>query len=82
MAYTKQISRHDKITIDGTDVSNSFREFGYSSEHDTVDVTGFSATGTAETLPGVTTQAFSGRRSTPRSSRRSWSRSIGTGHSA
>ena len=31
MAYTKLISRHDKITIDGTDVSNSFSEFGYSS---------------------------------------------------
>ena len=60
MAYTKLISRHDKITIDGTDVSNSFNEFGYSSEHDVVDVTGFSATGTVETLPGVTTQTFSG----------------------
>ena len=60
MAYTKKISRHDKITFDGTDVSNSFREFGYSSEHTTEDVTGFSATGTTETLPGATTQSFSG----------------------
>ena len=60
MAYTKKISRHDKITFDGTDVSNSFRTFGYTSEHATEDVTGFSATGTAETLPGVTTQGFSG----------------------
>jgi hypothetical protein len=60
MAYTKKISRHDKITIDGTDVSNSFREFGYTSEHEEIDVTGFSATGTTETLPGVTTQAFTG----------------------
>ena len=60
MAYTKLISRSDKITIDGTDVSNSFREFGYSSEHSEEDVTGFSATGTQETLPGVTTQAFTG----------------------
>ena len=60
MAYTKKISRHDKILIDGTDVSNSFREFGFSSENTTEDVTGFSASGTTETLPGVTTQEFSG----------------------
>ena len=60
MAYTKKISRHDKITIDGTDVSNSFSEFGYSSEHEMIPVTGFSATGTVEDLPGVTTQAFTG----------------------
>jgi hypothetical protein len=60
MAYTKKISRSDKVTIDGTDVSNSFRTFGYSSEHATEDVTGFSATGTTETLPGVTTQSFTG----------------------
>jgi hypothetical protein len=60
MAYTKKISRHDKITIDGTDVSNSFREFGYTSEHTEEDATGFSATGVAEVLPGITTQGFTG----------------------
>lgn len=60
MAYTKQISRHDKITFDGTSVENSFRTFGYSSEHAQEDVTGFSATGTTETLPGATTQSFQG----------------------
>jgi hypothetical protein len=60
MAYTKLISRSDKIMISGTDVSNSFRTFGYTSEHAKEDVTGFSATGTVETLPGVTTQAFTG----------------------
>ena len=60
MTYTKLIARSDRITIDGTDVSNSFREFGYSSEHTSEDVTGFSSTGTAETLAGVTTQAFTG----------------------
>ena len=73
--------RHDKITIDGTDVSNSFREFGFSSEH-SEDVTGFCATGNDESLPGVTTQGFTGRRSTPRSSPRSCSRSTRTGHRA
>ena len=60
MAYTKKISRHDKITIDGTDVSNSFRTFGFSSEHSQEDVSGFSATGNDEFLPGSTTQEFNG----------------------
>ncbi len=60
MAYTKKIAKYDKILIDGTDVSNSFRVFGYSSEHAEIDVSGFSATGTDETLPGNTTQTFTG----------------------
>jgi hypothetical protein len=60
MTYTKLIARSDKIIIGSTDVSNSFRQFGYSSENAKEDVTGFSAAGTAETLPGVTTQSFSG----------------------
>lgn len=60
MAYTKLIARSDKVIIGSTDVSNSFRNFGYSSEHAKEDVTGFSATGTKEELAGVTTQAFSG----------------------
>lgn len=60
MAYTKKIARHDRILIDGTDVSNSFREFGLSSEHSEEDVSGFSASGADETLPGRTSQSFSG----------------------
>lgn len=60
MAYTKKIARHDKITIDGVDVSNSFREFGFSSEHSQEDVSGFSVTGVDEFLPGSTTQGFAG----------------------
>lgn len=60
MTYTKLIARSDKIMIDHVDVSNSFSEFGYSSEHAEEDVTGFSATGTQETLSGVTTQGFTG----------------------
>ena len=60
MAYTKLIARHDKITIDGTDVSNSFSEFGYSSEHSEEDVSGFSVSGNDEVLPGRTAQGFSG----------------------
>jgi hypothetical protein len=60
MAYTKQIARHDKITIDGTDVSNAFREFGLSSEHSEEDASGFSASGVDETLPGSTARGFTG----------------------
>ena len=60
MAYTKLIAKSDKITIDGTDVSNSFREFGFSSEHTQEDVSGFSASGIDEFLPGANTQGFSG----------------------
>lgn len=60
MAFTKLISRSDKVVIGSTDVSNSFRTFGYSSSHAQEDVTGFSATGTVENLPGVTTQTFTG----------------------
>ena len=60
MSYTKKIAKYDKILIDGTDVSNSFRVFGYTSEHAEVDVSGFSSTGTDEFLPGATTQAFTG----------------------
>ena len=60
MAYTKLISRHDKITIDDVDVSNSFSEFGYSSEHSEEDVSGFSVSGLDETLPGATSQEFTG----------------------
>lgn len=60
MAYTKKVARHDKVTIDGTDVSNSFREIGYTSEHSEEDVSGFSVDGNDETLPGSTAQAFAG----------------------
>lgn len=60
MTYTKLVARHDKITIDGTDVSNSFRQFGFTSEHSEEDVSGFSASGIDETLPGTTAQGFTG----------------------
>ena len=60
MAYTKLISRHDKITIDDVDVSNSFSEFGYSSEHSEEDASGFSVSGLDEMLAGSTAQEFTG----------------------
>jgi hypothetical protein len=60
MAYTKLISRHDRISIDGTDVSNAFREFGLTSTHSEEDASGFSVSGVDETLPGSTAQGFTG----------------------
>lgn len=60
MAYTKQVARHDKIVIGTTDVSNAFRQFGFSSEHSEEDVSGFSVSGNDEFLPGRTNQGFTG----------------------
>lgn len=60
MAYTKRMGSHAKVTIDGTDVSNSFSEFTFSSEHANVPAGGFSVSGVAEQLPGETTQRFTG----------------------
>jgi hypothetical protein len=60
MAYTKQIAKHDKITIDGTDVSNAFRTFGFTGEHSEEQVGGFSVSGQQETLAGQTTTGFTG----------------------
>jgi hypothetical protein len=57
---TGQIARHDKITIDGVDVSNSFRTFGRPSTDSQEDVSGFSTTGTDEFLPGSRNQQFTG----------------------
>lgn len=60
MAFTKQVARHDHITIDGTDYSNAFRSFGPSSEDSEVDVSGFSESGADETLAGARTASFTG----------------------
>lgn len=60
MTYTKIRANSDKITIDGTDVSNSFNVFSATSEHSEIDVSGFSAAGTDETIPGSTAQSFTG----------------------
>ena len=60
MTYTKLIARSDKITIDGTDVSNSFSAFGRPSTDTREDVSGFSASGNDEFLPGSRDQTFTG----------------------
>lgn len=60
MAYTKKIARHDKVMIDGTDVSNAFRQLGFTGTNAVEDVTGFSVTGNAEEIAGRTTTGFTG----------------------
>lgn len=60
MAFTKQVARHDSITIDSTDYSNAFRSFGPTSEDSTVDVSGFSVSGADETLAGARSASFTG----------------------
>ena len=63
MAFTatKKISKSDKITIDGVDVSNAFFEMGRPSTDTLIDVSGFSTTGNDENLPGPRAQSFTGQ---------------------
>jgi hypothetical protein len=60
MAYTKRVARHDRISIDGTDVSNAFNEFHATSADSQEDASGFSVSGSDETLPGSRAQGFNG----------------------
>jgi predicted neuraminidase len=60
VTYTKEIALHDRVTVDGVDISNACRSFGFTSETATVDDSGFSVTGTDETLSGATAQGFTG----------------------
>lgn len=60
MAYTKVVSRHDRIELDGTDYSNAFNNFGLTSTDSQVDASGFSETGVDENLPGTRAQGFTG----------------------
>lgn len=60
MTYTKKIALHDRVSIDGYDMSNDFRSFGFTSEDAEVDVSGFSTSGTDETLAGTRAQGFTG----------------------
>lgn len=61
MTYTKRVALHDKIEIDGTDVSNAFSQFGLTSDDASVDVSGFSVSGSDETLSGTRAEGFSGQ---------------------
>ena len=60
MSFTKSIALHDKITVDGEDMSNAFRSFGQPNERAQQDASGFSISGRNETLAGAITQSFEG----------------------
>jgi hypothetical protein len=53
----KRIALKDSVEVDAVDLSNLARAVTFSSEHDQVDVSGFSATGVNEYLAGPTTQS-------------------------
>lgn len=59
-ANTKLVAKSDRITIDGNEVSNAFRRFGFTSVDSEEDMSGFSETGVDETLPGARAQGFQG----------------------
>jgi hypothetical protein len=60
MTYTRKVGSHARVTIDGVDVSNSFRTITPVSEDADLPAGGFNVSGVAETLPGERTQRFEG----------------------
>jgi hypothetical protein len=54
---SKRIALKDSVEVDSVDLSNFARSVRFSSEHERVDVSGFSATGANEYLPGPTEQS-------------------------
>jgi hypothetical protein len=60
VAYSKKVDSHARVTIDGTDVSNSFSQIQRDSVNALVPAGGFSVSGVAEQLLGERTQGFSG----------------------
>lgn len=60
MSYTKQIALHDRISVDGTDISNLFRSFSLDTTDEDVDVSGFSESGNEESLSGRRAQSMTG----------------------
>ena len=53
----KRVALHDYIEVDNVDISQFVRSVSYSSEHQQVDVSGFTATGADEFLAGNTVQS-------------------------
>jgi hypothetical protein len=53
----KRIALKDHVSVDAVDLSNLARSVEFASEHDRVDVSGFSPTGNNEYLAGPTEQS-------------------------
>ena len=54
----KRIALHDHVSVDSVDLSNFARSVEFSSEHERVDVSGFTASGANEYLAGQTEQSL------------------------
>jgi hypothetical protein len=52
VTYTKDIALHDKISVDGSDMSNAFSAIALALTDAQVDASGFSVSGFDETLQG------------------------------
>lgn len=57
----KQADKRDRIAIDGTDYSNAFSQFGLTSSKSQEEAGAFNPDGIIETVPGATTQSFTGQ---------------------
>ena len=55
----KRIALKDSVLVNAVDLSNFARSVEFSSEHERIDVSGFSATGANEYLAGSTEQSVS-----------------------
>jgi len=53
----KRVALKDSVEVDSVDLSNFARSVRFSSEHERIDVSGFSATGANEYLTGPTEQS-------------------------
>ena len=53
----KRIALHDHVMVDAVDLSSFARSVEFSSEHERVDVSGFTASGANEYLAGATEQS-------------------------
>ena len=53
----KRIALHDHVLVDAVDLSSFARSVEFSSEHERVDVSGFTASGANEYLAGATEQS-------------------------
>jgi hypothetical protein len=55
---SKRIALHDHVSVDAVDLSQFSRTARLASEHERVDVSGFTPSGANEYLAGQTTQSF------------------------
>jgi hypothetical protein len=76
VTYTKKIALHDRITVDGVDVSNAFRSFGFTSETPPSTCPVSARAVLTRRCPGRGRRASQATFTSPRRSRRCCGRSI------